>query len=260
MKKLFIFLLLCIITCSSFVYAIRRSKHEGFTSSSKEHIRFMTPDDLRDLIETDEDKYISSMGKNDLAIRKVQSGNEYIQLVKNSFCEIDENLKKILTRSCLKVDETLSLKPNMLGIDLEKMSKLNWNIGCTSDEKYENGFPHTRNEVIILPLKIIAKRDDENTLCRLLLHEKVHIYQKVYKKEVENELVSNQHFKVVGTRENDPANPDINGTKYSHSDMGLFYATYQNNPKSFSDIKYAKDSSSFEHPFEWVAYEIEKLL
>jgi hypothetical protein len=175
----------------------------------------MTPDELRDLIETDEDKYISSMGKNDLAIRNVQTGKEYKSLVKNSFCEIDENLKKILTRSCLKVDKTLSLKPNMLGIDLEKMSKLNWNIGCTSDEKYENGFPHTRNEVIILPLKIIAKRDYENTLCRL---------------------------------------------KYSHSDMGLFYATYQNNPKSFSDIKYAKDSSSFEHPFEWVAYEIEKLL
>jgi hypothetical protein len=258
MKKLFIFFLFCIICSCSFIYA---SNLEGFTSSSsKEHVRFMTPDELRDLIETDEDKYISSMGKNDLAIRNVQTGNEYKQLVKNSFCEIDENLKKILTRSCLKVDETLSLKPNMLGIDLDKMSKLNWNIGCTSDEKYENGFPHTRNEVIILPLKIIAKRDDENTLCRLLLHEKVHIYQKVYKKEVEEELVSNQRFKVVGTRENDPANPDINGTKYSHSDMGLFYATYQNNPKSFSDIKYAKDSSSFEHPFEWVAYEIEKLL
>ena len=259
MKKLYIFLLLC-ITCSSFIYAIQRSKPEGF--SSKEHVRFMTPDELRDLIETDEDKYISSMGKNDLAIRNAQTEKEYKKAVKNSFCEIDENLKKILTRSCLKVDKTLSLQgePNMLGVNLEKMSKLDWNIGCTCDEKYENGFPHTRNNVIILPLKTIVKRDIENTLCRLLLHEKVHIYQKVYKKEVEDELVSNQHFKVVGTRENDPANPDVNGTKYSHSDMGSFYATYQKNPKSFSDIKYAKDSSSFEHPFEWVAYEIEKLL
>ena len=115
-------------------------------------------------------------------------------------------------------------------------------------------------DVIILPLKIVEKRDTENTLCRLLLHEKVHIYQKVYKKEFEEELVTNQQYKVTGTRINDPANPDLNEKKYSHSDKGQFYATYKNDPKLFSDIKYAGKDSSSEHPFELVAYEIEKLM
>lgn len=240
--------------------ALYLREKEGFESKHSK-VRFMTQKDLHDLIESDQDEYISSLGKKDLAIRNVQTTTEYKKAIKDSFCEIDENLKNILTRSCLKVDKILNeSEPIMWGIDLGKLSKLNWNIGCTCDDKYENGFPHTRIDVIILPLNIVKKRDEENTLCRLLLHEKVHIYQKVYKKEVEEDIVTNQHFKVTGTRANDPANPDLNDKKYSHADKGQFYATYQNNPKSFRDIKYANDRSSFEHPFEWIAYEFEKLL
>ena len=250
-----ILLLLFFIICSSFAYSKRP---EGF-ASPKEHIRFMKKKELNDLIANDEDNYLSSLGKKDLAIRNAQTMKEYKLAIKDSFCEIDETVKSILTRSCLKVDKVLKQgAPKMLGIDLEKMSKLDWNIGCTCDDKYENGYPHTRGEVIILPLKIIEKRDNEQTLCRLLLHEKVHIYQKAFKKEVED-AVTALRFQVTGTRTNDPANPDVNEKKYSHPVEGEFYATYQNNPKKFSDIKYANDRSSFEHPYEWIAYEIEKL-
>jgi hypothetical protein len=259
MKRLrLILLLIFCIACSIFINSIHRIKPEGF--ATKKPVRFMTKYEMDELIDNDDDKYISSMSNNDFAIRNVKSKEEYKKAVKESFCDIDENNKIILNRSCVKVDEKLKQSEPMFGVDLVKLSKLDWNIGCTCNNKYENGLPHTRKDVIILPLKFIENRDSENTLCRLLLHEKVHIYQKFYKKEFEDELVENQHFTVTGNRTNDPANPDLNGKLYSHSDRGKFYATYPKNPKLFSDITYAKNSSSFEHPFEWVAYEIEKLL
>jgi len=253
--RLILFLIVC-ITLSSLAY---KRHPEGFTTN--EHVRFMTKMEMDNLIEKDEDNYISSMGNNDFAIRNVNSKGEYKKAVKESFCDIEENLKIILNRCCLKVDKMLKQsKQKILGVDFDKLSKLDWNIGCTCDNKYENGWPHTRINVIILPLKSVEKRDTENTLCRLLLHEKVHIYQKVYQKDFEDELVKNHSFTVTGNRTDDPANPDLNGKTYSHSDIGKFHARYKTNPKLFSDIEYTNNSSSFEHPFEWVAYEIEKLL
>jgi hypothetical protein len=49
-------------------------------------------------------------------------------------------------------------------------------------------------------------------------------------------------------------------TGYTHAELESFYAKYKSDePSSFSDIKYVRDKSSSEHPFEYLAYKMQNI-
>jgi hypothetical protein len=47
-------------------------------------------------------------------------------------------------------------KINIEGFDGNKCSKIKWKIGMISGNMYENGLPHTRDDVIIIPKSIMS--------------------------------------------------------------------------------------------------------
>jgi hypothetical protein len=100
----------------------------------------------------------------------------------------------------------------------------------------------------------------ESKLTDTLIHEKVHIYQKIYKDDVEKYL-NEYNFKILKKRDesdNIRSNPDLNNFIYKDNNNNIYKATYENNPKSIEDIVYSPiNNQSYEHPFEKMAIFIE---
>jgi hypothetical protein len=257
MTKIYIvFGLLVIILCSCLSTFYFRNMTETFQTKSPNHIVFLTKEELTEFIENDNDKYFASFSNDDLQIRNARTIHEYKQAINDSFCSVTPNVQDKITQSILKIEnqiQKMTEKDNW-DIDFEKLVHIPWKIGCTCNTKYENGFPHTREDIIILPMKQIDSMDEQQ-LCKLLIHEKVHIYQRLYSTEIEN-MLKKRGFQKNGTRENNPANPDLNAYTYTHYKLGDFYSTYKNEPSTFKDIQYANGSSSSEHPYEYIAYAI----
>jgi hypothetical protein len=56
---------------------------------------------------------------------------------------------------------------------------------------------------------------------------------------------------------NKRANPDMDDKLYMDKDNNIYYSQYNKNPKSIMDVRYFPiNESSYEHPFEKMAYEI----
>jgi hypothetical protein len=68
--------------------------------------------------------------------------------------------------------------PYVPGIDPNVLANIPW-VLAKINENYENGFPHTRLGIIFL-----GKLDSmiKTNLIQTLIHEKVHVYQRMYPK------------------------------------------------------------------------------
>ena len=142
-----------------------------------------------------------------------------------------------------------------------KANTIAWKIGCIKGKLYENGLPHTRLDVIILPKEIIQNSSMDN-LQQYLLHEKIHVYQKLYPKDVQLYLKKNHFVKIDKKTDldhfNNRANPDMDEWIYK-DDSQIYQAVYNNYPTSISDVHFSGGSNKLEHPFEKMAYDIDVL-
>jgi hypothetical protein len=57
---------------------------------------------------------------------------------------------------------------------------IKWKIGLVDGNLYESGLPHTRFDLIIIPLKLLNRIFGMNQLINTLIHEKIHVYQIPY--------------------------------------------------------------------------------
>lgn len=229
---------------------------EGFEANM---ISFLSGKELLEFILQDSDSYLFSLTQNDLRIRNATNISEYRNKIQKSFCDLDEYGKEKVTECISDINKrVISVDDKRLwGIEKQKLMDIPWKIGCTCNDDYENGFPHTRGDTIIIPFDRI-QNSSEKDLCKLLIHEKIHVYQRLYYSEFQTKI-KNYGFSTVGKRNQDPANPDLDSFRYKHEKKGEFYSYYSKNPKSFSDIKYIRGTSSSEHPFEYIAYDIERI-
>ena len=61
----------------------------------------------------------------------------------------------------------------------------------------ENGYPHTHKDTIILPKVIISNLDNSNNyknMCSLFIHEKTHIYQRIYENSFKDLFINYWNF------------------------------------------------------------------
>ena len=238
------------------------------TTKSSPKIKILSKEETDHLIDSDADGYLKSLTTNDLAIRKSNSLQTYKQISKQQFCtsEINDTIVQKLHDACAQVHKKIAehtrQQNRLFGIAIEAFLDIPWNFAIICTDNYENGFPHTRDDVIILPKTIIDSYSSTNPdkLCRLLIHEKTHVYQKKFPDTVQQYLLTNG-FEKENRRYQDPANPDLNNFRYKHEKLGLMFSTYKtNSPTSFNDIQYAKEKdASSEHPYELIAYRMEQL-
>jgi len=224
-----------------------------------DNIIFLKSTETQEVLNNDADHYYKTFNKTDFKLRKSKNLAEYLEKISNSGSEgEEENKEKIL--DCIgRINKKLQ-PGTQEGIDIQKFLKMEWRIGFTGDTFYENGLPHTRTNVIILNNKDVEKRSITD-LCRLLIHEKVHVYQKIYKTEFSKYL--DKHFEITGKKgkqEDIPANPDTDNFIYKKKSTDeVFQGIYREKPKHFRDIAFTDDDHTKEHPNESVAYALENL-
>lgn len=245
---LFIFV---VIVFNIYKYFINRKQY--YTN-----VILLSKEETLSIILNDTDNYYSKFTNKDLKVRKVNSISEYKNKIKNAVCEANKIIKKKITNSINKCNEKLNQlniihNGNYKGIDLNKLYNIKWKIGFICNNSYENGLPHTRNDTIIMPMDIVYDYTS-NKLCETLIHEKVHIYQKLFQKETDIYLKENNFEKIkqIEDADNIRANPDIDDNIYTDGTT-IYKASYLPNAVSIHDVRIYSDSQKYEHPFEHMA-------
>jgi len=223
-------------------------------SKNNNDIKILNKFELLDIIL--DNNYYRTFNQLDLQVRNVNSIDEYKQKIKNSPITINNIEENIIIYNINKINEKLK-NYNTIGFNGTKASKIQWIIGIVNGELYEGGFPHTRKNVIILPKRLIFSPN----LMKILLHEKVHIYQKIYSDDINNYLNYYKFKKTNIKYNNSRANPDIDNIIYQDQNNNIMCCLYNNNPKNIMDVTYYPiNNEKYEHPYEFMAYTIENEL
>jgi hypothetical protein len=218
-----------------------------------ENINFLDKKETIKILLNNEDNYYNRFNFLDLKVRNVNNINEYKNLIIKSPVTISYS-DKIKIKNNIQNIRKLFDNYSIIGFDGKKANTIKWNLGFFDNNLYEGGYPHTRNNIIMLPLKIISSEN----LFRVLVHEFVHIYQKIYHDDILLYLKTN-NFKLLNNVNNIKvrANPDIDQNIYM-KDNDIFCCIYNNNPKNLMDVTYYPiNNSIYEHPYEYMAYSIE---
>lgn len=213
----------------------------------------MTAKDTANFLQSDVDGYVKSLTQPDLHARNVSTHKEYVDVCSAS--AFDASHEDVATiRSAVATVHAFLLTSPDIPIPPRKLLDIPWKIAITQGRKYENGYPHTRLDVIFIDTTIMNSPDFVATL----LHEKVHVFQRKYP-EAMTLWLNTQGYKRYMLRSSLPlarANPDLDEWVYidpsTKKEMVAVYNSAQ--PRSISDVKLS--NYAFEHPFEFMAYQI----
>jgi hypothetical protein len=224
-------IIILIIVIIIFVY---RNNIERFSDNI-----YMSQEETIKFIDADEDKYIENLSKYDLYARKCENMYQYKKKVMAACLNFTEKQKN-------KLDKCTVIARNYYD------NNKTWKFALIDDD-YEEGFPHTRNDIIFLSPKIINYEEDE--LIKILIHESIHILQR-YDKDTLNIYLMKKKYTVSRKRETEPlirANPDLDEFIYKDENGDEMINKYKSEtPQGINDIIPSKN----EHPFEVMAYEI----
>jgi hypothetical protein len=208
------------------------------------NIIFLDKHELLDILLSDKDRYYKTFYPLDFKVRNVDSIKQYKENIKKSVCSFSNTKQQEIIKMTIKIDHFLSTLYSDF-FDGYKASLIPWKIGCIKSDLYEDGLPHTRLDTIII---------NKNTDLLTLLHEKIHIYQKKYKKDTKKYLSFFTKLKKREESDRIRANPDID--QWIYKDHKRIYQTiYVKNPKNIEDVRKYK----YEHPLEKMAEDIENL-
>lgn len=210
----------------------------------------------------DADNFTRSLSRVNLVARGAYlSPHEYIRNVCVDIEHLTKTTASLFKAPCDLADTFLSTwKPNpkLHGItskDAKTIAAIPWRIALTP-QSYENGLPHTRANIIFLPLNNILAWPVES-LAKTLLHEKVHVFQRMFPV---NAIAASMRLGCtpVVLKSFDSmlrSNPDIGGTFYIDKKGIIMSAKFRSDrPGGLEDVTIS--SSMGEHPYETMAYAI----
>lgn len=181
----------------------------------------------------------------------------------------------------LSLPEQAILRPHLDHIDgvcrqagYERLLGIPWKFWVTHDG-IENGYPHTHADTIVLPdsflnsMKNGTTDRDPQAIRETLLHEKLHVYQRLYPIETHRLIIDQWGFEPIGTtimtsslpstlkQNHVRQNPDTNEIVYAYRGTPL-QAAYETHAHSLEDIRYQHTmdeipSAQRDHPFEVMA-------
>jgi hypothetical protein len=222
-------------------------------------IYYMNKKELEDYLIKDADNYYENFSNIDFKVRNVNNLNDYHENIKKSCIDIDNNSIQILNK-CINNANNKLIKYNVIGFDGNKCANITWKIGLVKDKLYEEGYPHTRHDLIIIPFYLL---NSKSQLTSTLIHEKIHVYQKLYPEDISKYLANNGFTKyklrntMINIGINTRSNPDMDEWIYKDKDNNIMMAEYLENAKSIMDVKTIPiNTSKYEHPFEYMAYDI----
>lgn len=237
-----------IITVALFYYNKKESFHQP-------NISFLPPQDVALFLKQDRDKYVQQMSTADLYARKCKTVPEYIDKISKCTLVFEPDERKTLVR-CAHIADKFLLDYQYNIIHGKDIAKIPWKFALICNE-YEEGLPHTREDIIFLSRSNIIGNDEN--IISTLIHEKVHIYQRyhphIMKKVMERMgyTKSKSNLKYVLKR----SNPDITDIIYvnPHTGREMVFVYRTATPYGITDV-YDGSVQSIEHPYEQIAYDI----
>ena len=234
------------------IYRVVQMRRETFVPSAG--VKYMTAAETAAFLVEDPDGYVKNMSPTDLYARKVSSAEKYVHRARDSAIDFTPEQKLRFNEACANADAFFA-KMGSCPLSVEKLVRIPWVLAMTEGETYENGLPHTRANIIFLSSYI---NEQPQQLVRTMMHEKIHIYQRMYPEEM-TQLLEKMGFQRWKMRMGIPrirANPDVDPWVYLNRDqsapMMALYTSDQ--PVSISDV--FLEDAAFEHPYEFLAYEI----
>lgn len=190
--------------------------------------------------------YYYYMSKENLKLRGINNLDLHLKNIKNLFYTCSYYEKEIIKKAVYKAEKKLN-NLNYTGFYPKKLKNVPWIFGFSDSDKYEFGLPHTQGNVIILNRNNIYL----SKLVTLLIHERIHIYQKLYPADIE-EFVRYYNFQKISKKTNvDRVNPDTDNFIYKR-----FNEIYECKILPSNQTIYTKNNSMYEHPYEYMAYMI----
>ena len=245
--------------------------------NDRDNISFFSQRETSNFLLLDPDNYILNMSKLDFKARGISGAtSEYYKQISASLAtnfSQKEKQELLSLMNMVKNNFKNTIYAPILGhniifaktdkgdhsnhinkVDIKDKVPLSSPRGERSDPNYENGFPHTRYNIIFLSPLFFRQRDKLNTLE----HECIHIFQRFYPSDTENYLNSMGFQKKGDFKTLFPeqyklkrSNPDIDNNIWTDSDGNFMFPIFSSDdPKSLNDVI----SHDMEHPYEWMAY------
>lgn len=207
------------------------------------NIIFLNKYELSNILMKDYDGFYQNLSRLNQQLRNINNIDEYLYNIENYLYTPTKTEKKIIKNAIYKAENKLKNK-QYIGFNYNKMKKSPWVIGCSIGENYEFGYPHTRNNIIILNYNNIY----DNNLYKTLIHERIHVYQKLFPKDM-NKFLKYFGFEKIKRKDiTHLDNPDTNNYIYKKNDFIFECNIIDNN------LHYTNSSSQYEHPYEYMAY------
>jgi len=231
---------------------------EGFKDGGS-NVRILSGVEMRELIcvRGSIDDYYDSFSALDLRARGVSSLSEYLKRIESS-CILrkhDLDNAESTIRECVKQVDWEKVIRNSSWIDMGRLCALPWKIGLTSGKTYEYGLPHSRGDVIIIPVSHCGK-GKEDELLDTLMHEQLHVYQKMYPEDFQKYLDSEGFVRHCKRKDiqNVAANPDADEWVYS-KDGEIFVGQYSGGGTNYKSVTFKPmNHPRFDCPQEYAVY------
>jgi hypothetical protein len=185
-------------------------------------IKYLTFDEFATI--TNSSEYFNNMNNYDLQVRKSKNKNEYFNKYQSGYQTFTMIQKNILL-NIVNIIEKKIYKYN-------NFKNIKW-VFVKIDTDLENSYPHTIENVIVLSNKFFYS--STSSQINTIIHEKIHIYQRMYPEYI-HILYKNWGFNKVEVDINidyNRNNPDI---KYYYSyNNNLLIQLYTNNPRELYD-------------------------
>ena len=209
--------------------------------------------------------YFNSLNKYDLYHRGCDHHEQYILLYKSSYIPLNYYEKSLIyLQSCmLNLPKKLRIKYKIVRVKFDKL--------------LEMSFPHTINNVIILNDRYFT--DDYDQQCNTLIHELLHIYQRIYPNDIERLINKMGFYKINNNQKQliDELNlpiansSDMNDVYYCiiNDNIYILHMIYKNYElhdiciDQYGNITYVDFNSMLSqqgHPYEITAEVISRLL
>lgn len=226
--------------------------------TNRSNVRILSGVEMRELIcvRNSIDDYYDSFSALDLRARGVSSLSEYLKRIE-SVCILrkhDLDNAESIIRQCVKQVDWETVIDGRTGynswIDMGRLRALPWKIGLIGgnfEKTYEYGLPHTRGDIIIIPVSHCGKGSKADKLSLTvsgaehplelldtLIHEQLHVYQKMYPEDFQKYLDSEGFVRHCKRKDiqNVAANPDADEWVYS-KDGEIFVGQYSGDRAPF---------------------------
>lgn len=224
---------------------------------------FLSVNEIRSFISQDRDNFTKKFSRYDLYARNAHSIEEYVVRSAESACEFTVFEKQLLTHASQQADDFFRTRdiPELKGSSSKDVATLPWKFAKTCGSSYEQGFPHTRHDIIFLSDRVIhvvnGTSNDYERLSRTLVHEKLHVYQRLYPDKLNmSPYIPVCHRSFVSDNYRLRANPDLDEWVYKlkSSDKPILLAYASDKPSSITDTVVNANHEDGEHPYEIMAY------